>query len=130
MTQSQAILDKTRQTYLKNLQQQLVYHTKRKQTPASKLLKSPAQVIDAHSFLADKKGDNQISFMLADKQMSWEQGQALTYKADCNGCRKRKAVIAVTIYRGRNAVWPPDEGFPDRCPACAAKPQPEPVAVL
>ncbi len=107
---------------IKSLEKQLAYYSARKISSASRKTRDPAEIIDAVSSTRDSRVYQvTMAFKLAMKpQMQWYQGQELVYKATCPECRRRKITVK-TIYKGHNAVWPPEDGYPDRCEACAGE---------
>lgn len=103
---------------IRSLQEQLAYYSARKLTPASRREKAPAQIIEASAPTRNFRGGSiTMAFKLATVLSDYPQGQELVYKATCPECRKRKITVQ-TIYKGRNALWPPEDGYPDKCETC------------
>lgn len=103
---------------LASLKKQLEFYSARKLTPESKRSKNPAQAIDAMASARGSVYKVQMVFKLTTKpQMNWFDGQELVYKTTCPECRKRKITVKTT-YLKRDAIWPPEDGYPDRCETC------------
>src|SRR6185436_21041001 len=103
---------------IRSLQRQLVSYTKQKMTPASKRSRNPAAEIHATASTFDDKGRRKVIIFHLMECKTYEHGQALTYKATCPQCGKRNAISVQTAYKGSNAIWPPHDGYPDRCDRC------------